>query len=354
MPSPRQIFTRRTSPTRSRSSTSRSSLSMAPALPVDQPLRDRRLGDRAGQHRGHGPRVGPGLGGGHPGAEDRGGHGERDEEDDGNREVLDHRVADEPHSATLGGATHQSMAPRQTSPVLIRTARKTQWSVPARSTSERRTSNCPAPRDRAALGRDAAVVLDLPAPGLARARCGRPRRGPRSGCRRPTWPASPSRRLPVQEPPLRTSSSPEALTLDGSPAARRAATAPSTSRVARPLTTPRSRGRPHRRGPRGRRSGRCRPCSRACAARRTTRWPPPSSTDPVATTAPLSLSFHAQVWPALLLSISASTSIRPSSALALIFQSVLALHDPERSLRVVAARRRRRGGEHGGGQQWPG
>ena len=69
---------------------------------VDEALRDRGLGDRAGQHLGDGPGVGPGLGGGDPGAEHRGGHGEGDEEHDGDREVLHHGVADEPHPATLG------------------------------------------------------------------------------------------------------------------------------------------------------------------------------------------------------------------------------------------------------------
>src|SRR4051812_36866320 len=50
--------------------------------------------------------------------------------------------------------------------------------------------------------------------------------------------------------------------------------------------------------------------------------------EPLATTLPLSLSFQPHVCPDLLLSISASTSIRPSSPFALSFQCVDPLHAP--------------------------
>ena len=68
---------------------------------------------------------------------------------------------------------------------------------------------------------------------------------------------------------------------------------------------------------------------------------------------PLCLRTQAHDWPAVLVSISASTSIRPSSALALIFHSAPLLHDPVRSIlsSSSSAWRGRGQGRDAGGEQ---
>ena len=190
------------------------------------------------------------------------------------------------------------------------------------------------PGHRTAGGGDAAVVLDLPGPDLTPPGVLDPTAHLDALVVVPGGPHLPPG-LPEQEPSRRTSSS-EALAdgtiAIGTPREQSRHQPGDRARhhehgCAADLTRLRVHGPEHEAVGAG--------LSPACAPPRTTRWGL-SSWRAGGEHAPLSLSFQDQFCPTLLLSISASTSIRPSSALALIFQSVLALHGPLRG------RRRRR------------